>query len=75
MQIQYLLLSGRGILVNLITSIAETLYVLQKFELIHADLTPENILIEFNEYNTILETIRIVDFGSSLHHNNINRIT
>lgn len=69
-----LLLQSKGILVNLITYICEALQVLQQFELIHCDLTPENILVEFNEYNTILETIKIVDFGSSLHHRQLDRI-
>ena len=75
MQIYKLMLHGKGILVNLVTSICEALKVLQQFELVHGELTPENILVEFNDYNSILENIRIIDFGSSFHHSQLGRIS
>ena len=65
---------GKGILVNLITYVCQSLQVLEEFELIHGCLTPDNILVEFNEYNTILETLRIVGFHSAVHHSQIDRL-
>ena len=32
-------------------------------------------MVEFNEYNIILETIRIVGFSSSVHHSQVDRLT
>ena len=48
---------------------------IQKYGLIHADLNPENILVQFDENGENLESIKVIDFGSSLHFNELEKIT
>lgn len=43
--------------------------------MIHGDLCPENILVQFDKDNKSLEDIRIIDFGSSLHFNELEKLT
>ena len=43
--------------------------------MIHGDLCPENILVHFDKDNKCLEDIRIIDFGSSLHFNELEKLT
>ena len=60
---------------TLVQKIAKFLVVLQKYNLIHADLNPENILLYFDKDNKVLQDIRVIDFGSSLHFHEIENIT
>lgn len=39
--------------------------VLQAKKLVHADIKPDNILINLDRDHTKLESIKVVDFGSS----------
>ena len=32
-------------------------------------------MVEFNEFNTILEKVKIIDFSSSLHHSQLDRFS
>ena len=43
--------------------------------MIHGDLCPENILVHFDKDNKVLEDIRIIDFGSSLHFYELDKLT
>ena len=49
--------------------------VLNKYDLIHGDLNPENILVQFNHDKTKLEDIRVIDFGCSVHLKELWQIT
>jgi len=32
---------------------------------VHSDIKPDNILVEMNEYQTDIEDIKLIDFGSA----------
>ena len=56
----------------LIRKIIEGIDYINKKGIIHSDIKPENILIEYTKNNDILEisSIKIVDYGSSFYANN-----
>ena len=44
--------------------------------IIHSDIKPENILIEYsNDNNFIINSIKIIDYGSSFHYEDISAIS
>ena len=53
------------ILGTLIRKIAEIFDVLSKFGIVHSDIKPDNILVEFNENETDIKSIKLIDFGSA----------
>lgn len=69
-----LLKHGKGILVKLITYLCNVLAVLQHFQIVHGNLQPDKILIEFNEYNTIIQRLRVIGFGSFVHFHELDKI-
>ena len=59
------------IIQELIREVCNFLQVLGQFRYVHRGLSPENILVEFNEYKTMIEEIRIINFGNSMQLDNM----
>lgn len=63
------------ILGTLVRKIAEIFEVLAEFGIVHSDIKPDNILIEMNRYNTDIENVKLIDFGSAFQFHNVTQIT
>jgi len=44
--------------------------VLQKAKIIHSDLKPDNILVDFDYQTQKIKEVKLIDFGSSFMYNN-----
>ena len=66
-------LSYRQKLIELasIYKIAEVFDVLSKFGIVHSDIKPDNILVQLNEAETDVESIKLIDFGSAFQFHNV----
>ncbi len=53
----------------LIKSLLKFIIILNKYNIVHSDIKPENILIEYNEDYTI-KSLKIIDFGSAFFLDN-----
>ena len=53
----------------LIKSLLKFIIILNKYNIVHSDIKPENILIEFNEDYSI-KSLKIIDFGSAFFLDN-----
>jgi len=60
-----IIVADKTILPTLVYKIAEILDCLQNAELVHSDLKPDNLLVELDEENTSIKSIKLIDFGSS----------
>lgn len=60
-------------IVDLIRMLAEVLDVLAMFRIVHADLKPDNILIEFDGRR--LKDVKLIDFGSAFSYENPSSIS
>ena len=60
-----------NILATLIKKIAEVFDVLSKFGIVHSDIKPDNILVQLNEAETDVESIKLIDFGSAFQFHNV----
>ncbi len=58
---------------DFIRMMAEVLDVLQENQVVHADLKPDNILIEFDGVK--ISGLKLIDFGSAFLFNNVTNIT
>ena len=56
----------------LLRKVVEGIDYINKRGIIHSDIKPENILVQYSKKNDILEisSIKIVDYGSAFYHNN-----
>jgi serine/threonine protein kinase len=52
---------------------AESLDVLSYYNLVHADIKPENILVDFD--GTKIKSLKLIDFGSAFSYKNATNIT
>lgn len=52
----------------------EVLIVLSDADIVHADIKPDNILMILNSETQKLETIKLIDFGSSFQFSNAKHI-
>ena len=59
------LLTNKMMLKTLVKNIAEALVFLSSKNIVHGDLKPDNICIEFNKEKTGVQNAMLVDFGSS----------
>ena len=48
--------------------LAQALDALQQASLVHSDIKPDNILVHLDEEHEELDSIKLVDFGSSFQH-------
>ena len=53
-----------------IRKLAEAFDVLQKAQIVHADIKPDNILIDFDHQTQKVKEVKLIDFGSSFMYNN-----
>lgn len=53
------------IIQELIREVCSFLQVMVQFKYVHGGLCPQNILVEFNEYKTMIEEIRVINFENS----------
>jgi serine/threonine protein kinase len=60
-----------NILATLVKKIAEVFDVLSKFGIVHSDIKPDNILVQLNEAETDVESIKLIDFGSAFQFHNV----
>lgn len=53
------------ILKTLIRKLAEAIDFMAANNIVHSDIKPDNITLQFNEDESVLEEVLLVDFGSS----------
>jgi serine/threonine protein kinase len=66
------MMSNVGLLRTLIKKIAETFQVLSEFKIVHADIKPDNILVNFDGRE--IKDIKLIDFGSAFSFENPSNI-
>lgn len=57
---------------DLIKRIAETFDVLTEFNIVHADIKPDNILVDFD--GSSIKSLKLIDFGSAFSYENPSNI-
>lgn len=50
---------------DFIRRMCEALTLLSRLGIVHADLKPDNILVEYDEENYRITSLKIIDFGSA----------
>jgi len=58
-----------------IKTMLKFIYNISKFNIVHGDIKPDNILIEYNKEDYSIKKIKIIDFGSSFFLNNPNNFS
>lgn len=53
----------------------EIFEVLAKFGIVHGDLKPDNILVEFEQDCSDIKQIKLIDFGSAFEFHNVTQVT
>jgi serine/threonine protein kinase len=56
----------------LIRKLAETFAALSEFKIVHADIKPDNILVNFNGRDIV--DVKLIDFGSAFSFENPSNI-
>ena len=57
--------ADNSILIDFVVKLAEVLNQLQLANLVHSDIRPDNIMIQFSEDQSSIESLKVIDFGSS----------
>jgi len=57
---------------DLIKKIAETFVVLTEVNIVHADIKPDNILVDYD--GSMIKDIKLIDFGSAFSYENPSNI-
>lgn len=63
------------ILQTFIRKMAEIFEVLAQFGIVHGDLKPDNILVEFEQDMSDIKQIKLIDFGSAFEFHNVTQVT
>ncbi len=50
---------------DFIRRMCEALSLFSRLGIVHADLKPDNILIDFDEESQVIRSLKIIDFGSA----------
>lgn len=50
---------------DFIIRISDALNLLAKLSVVHADLKPDNIIVDFNEESETIQSLKLIDLGSS----------
>lgn len=64
--------SNLNLLRTLIRKVAETFVVLSEYKIVHADIKPDNILVNFDGRD--IRDIKLIDFGSAFSFENPSNI-
>lgn len=67
------LLQNKQVLRDLIRLMAEVLDVLSYYSVVHADIKPDNILVDFDGHR--IKNLKLIDFGSAFSYENPGNIT
>lgn len=62
------LIQDTSVLAALVVKMAQALDVLQRANLVHSDLKPDNILVHLNKERRKPEQVKLIDFGSSFRY-------
>lgn len=57
--------SSINLMKDFIRRMTEALALLSKLGIVHADLKPDNILIDFDENTVKIVSLKLIDFGSA----------
>ena len=60
---------------DLIKRLAQVFDVLAMFRIVHADVKPDNILIDFDLKTRTIKDLKLIDFGSAFSYENPSNIT
>ena len=58
-----------------IKTMLKFIYNISKYNIVHGDIKPDNILIEYNNEDYSIKQIKVIDFGSSFLLNNPNNFS
>ena len=58
-----------------IKTLLKFIYNISKYNIVHGDIKPDNILIEYNNEDYSIKKIKVIDFGSSFFLNNPNNFS
>lgn len=54
-----------SLLKDFLSKMASVLKIFGSIGIVHADLKPDNILVDFDEEEQTLRSLKVIDFGSS----------
>lgn len=57
---------------KIVSSILQALCLLKKAGIVHCDLKAENILVSIDYYRKIVDSVKVIDFGSSFEFDKVN---
>ena len=63
------------ILQTFIRKMAEVFEVLARFGIVHGDLKPDNILVDFEQDMSDIKQLKLIDFGSAFEFHNVTQVT